>query len=145
MNKQSAASKVREVALQFLESNAGKKFKRKELEDFIDQRLDVTQGEKTGSLNRLLLEKGSQIGISQLERGVYLYDPAKREPNTLEDVSITEQLQEIMDDAFEKVKDVINSIHVVDVLTEDDLDQLAKYRELLKMKPKIDEILGNKE
>lgn len=143
MSNQSAASKVREVALEFLKSNMGKEFRRKELEDYIDQQLDVTPGEKTGSLNRLLLEKGSQIGISQLERGVYLYDPAKLE--TSEDLSITEQLQEVMDEAFEKAKEIINSIQVVDVLTEDDLDQLAKYRELLKMKKKIDEILSNEE
>lgn len=142
MSKQSAASKVRDIASKFLEENIGKEFKRKELEDYIDQRIELTAGEKTGGLNRLLIEKGKENGILQLGRGVYLYDPTQKESDTLEGASITEQLQKIMDEAFDQAKAIINSIQIVDVLTEDDLDQLTKYRELLKIQSKINEILG---
>lgn len=142
MSKQSAASKVRDIASKFLEENIGKEFKRKELEDYIDQRIELTAGEKTGGLNRLLIEKGKENGILQLGRGVYLYDPTQIESDTLDGSSITGELQKIMDEAFDKAKAIINSIQIVDVLTEDDLDQLTKYRELLKIQSKINEILG---
>ena len=137
---QSAASKVRKVAMEFIEKNAGKEFKRKELEEYIDQQITVTSGEKTGSLNRLLLKNGAKNGIFQVERGVYVYDPTKK--NDAPEDTIIEDLQQIMDSAFEQARKVINSIEIVDMLTDDDLDTLAQIRELLKMKEKIDEILN---
>lgn len=141
---ESSASKVRSIALEFLEANVGREFRRKELEEYIDKRISVTSGSKTGSLNRLLIEKGEENGIAQIERGTYLYDPSKKKIDVEVELNTTEQLQKIMDAAFEEARAVISSIEIVDFLNEDDLDELAKYRELLKVKPQIDNILkGN--
>ena len=144
-NTESSASKVRSIAQEFLDANVGRNFKRKELEDFIDEKVKVTPGSKTGSLNRLLIEKGEENGITQVERGTYLYDPLKKKTGNEDVLSTIGQLQKIMDIAFEEARAVISSIEIVDFLNEDDLDELSKYRELLKMKPQIDNILkGNK-
>lgn len=147
MNNQSKtdAEKVREVAFEFLEENKGKEFKRSEIEVYITERVDVTRGALTGALNRTLINKGEEIGIQQLGKGYYYYDPSKKKTNKEvivdEDLSITEQLQIIMDHAFEQAREIISSIQIVDYLDDDDLDKLARYRELLKMKDKVDEIL----
>jgi hypothetical protein len=73
----SSASKVREIVKDFLEQNVGRSFKRKELEDFIDERVKVTSGSKTGAINRMLIENGSRNGVQKLDRGVFIYDPTK--------------------------------------------------------------------
>jgi hypothetical protein len=69
----------------------------------------------------------------------YMIQPKPTRPP--EEPSVSKQLQQIMDSAFEQVREVINSIQVVDMLSDEHLDQLARYRELLKMKQKIDELL----
>lgn len=137
-----SASKIRDVAREFLEGKEGVSFKRKEIEEYIDSKIKVTTGAKTGALNRLLINNGNENGIKQIKRGVYIYDPSNKaihqEP---EEDSIDEQLIKIMDQAFANAKKVISGIEIIDFLTEEDLDQLAKYRELLKIKSQIDELL----
>lgn len=54
---------------------------------------------------------------------------------------INAEIIDIMDTAFEDVKKAIANISVEDSLTEADLDQLAKYRELLKLKDLSDSLL----
>lgn len=144
MSKQqpgSAASKIRSVSIEFFKQNVGKTFRRKQLEDYINNKIDVTSGEVTGCLNQLLLKKGVQNGIFQQGRGVFLYDPTKKADTQDPTPTISEQLQEIMDLAFKQVETVLSTIQVIDYLSKDDLDKLANFHELLKMKERIDEIL----
>lgn len=140
--QKNSASKIRDIAREFLEGKEGVSFKRKEIEEYIDSKIKVTIGAKTGALNRLLINNGNENGIKQIKRGVYIYDPSNKnihqEP---EEDSINEQLIKIMDQAFANAKKVISGIEIIDFLTEEDLDQLAKYRELLKIKSQIDELL----
>lgn len=140
--QKNSASKIRDIAREFLEGKEGVSFKRKEIEEYIDSKIKVTIGAKTGALNRLLINNGNENGIKQIKRGVYIYDPSNKnihqEP---EEDSINEQLIKIMDQAFADAKKVISGIEIIDFLTEEDLDQLAKYRELLKIKSQIDELL----
>lgn len=140
--KNNSASKIRDIAREFLKEKEGITFKRKEIEEYIDSKIEVTTGAKTGALNRLLINNGNENGIKQIKRGVYIYDPSNKtihqEP---EEDSINEQLIKIMDQAFANAKKVISDIEIIDFLTEEDLDQLAKYRELLKIKSQIDKLL----
>lgn len=144
--QKNSASKIRDIAREFLEGKEGVSFKRKEIEEYIDSKIKVTIGAKTGALNRLLINNGNENGIKQIKRGVYIYDPSNKnihqepEEDSIED-SINEQLIKIMDQAFANAKKVISDIEIIDFLTEEDLDQLAKYRELLKIKSQIDELL----
>lgn len=64
-------------------------------------------------------------------------DQAQKSSNEL----INESIIDIMDNAFEDVKKIISNISVEDSLTETDLDQLAKYRELLKLQDLSDSLL----
>ncbi|PGA79649.1 hypothetical protein COL94_28970 [Bacillus wiedmannii] len=139
-HSESSAAKIRVIAMEFLENNVKKQFKRKQLELYIDSKLEATEGAKTGALNRLLIDN-EQNGIFQVNRGLYLYDP-EAQPEHYE---VLENLQKIMDNAFEQVKVAVNRIGVVDYLTEEDLGNLAKIQELIKMQKKIDAILGVKE
>lgn len=137
-----SASKIRDIAKEFLKEKEGVTFKRKEIEEYIDSKIEVTTGAKTGALNRLLINNGNQNGIKQIKRGVYIYDPSNKTiDQETEGDSINEQLIKIMDQAFANAKKVISDIEIIDFLTEEDLDQLAKYRELLKIKSQIDELL----
>lgn len=137
-----SASKIRDIAKEFLKEKEGVTFKRKEIEEYIDSKIEVTAGAKTGALNRLLINNGNENGIKQIKRGVYVYDPSNKTIyQDTEGDSINEQLIKIMDQAFANAKKVISDIEIIDFLTEEDLDQLAKYRELLKIKSQIDELL----
>lgn len=139
-HSESSAAKIRVIAMEFLEKNVKKQFKRKELEQYIDDsNLEATDGAKTGALNRLLIDN-EKNGIFQVNRGLYLYDPEAK-PG---EYTVIEDIQKIMDDAFKKVKDTINNIEVVDFLTEEDINELSKIKELLKMQQQIDDILDVK-
>lgn len=54
---------------------------------------------------------------------------------------LNESIIHIMDTAFEDIKKIVSTICIEDSLTETDLDQLAKYRELLKLKDLSDSLL----
>lgn len=140
-----SAVEVRTAAQQFLDQNIRVTFKRKEIEDYIDKHINVSKGAKTGALNRLLLHKGPEYGITQVKRGVYIYDPLnKAAPEKIDGLNTNDTLIKIMDDAFEDAKKVINNISIVDFISGDseELNQLSNYRELLKIKSQIDNILN---
>lgn len=141
MNKkprESSAAQIREVAKDFLNKNIRTPFQRKEIEAYVNKKLDVTSGSVTGALNSLLIQKGSENNIFQLERGLYKYDPDAIEQPT---PSINEQLLNIMTSAFKEAEEVIASIQVVDYLDEQDLDNLVKFKELLNFRNQIYELL----
>lgn len=144
--KNSSAPKIREIAKEFLIQHRGVEVKRKEIEDYIDNQIEVTPGSKTGALNRLLISDGIENGIKQVGRGLYIYDPnneteVRTENIEVEQESIDDQLIRIMNTAFEDAKKVINNIEIVDMLTKEDLDKLSYYRDLLNIKNDIDKIL----
>ncbi|PFU84606.1 hypothetical protein COK91_02880 [Bacillus cereus] len=136
---ESAATQIRKIAMEFLEDHVEKQFRRKELEAYIEGKFTSTEGARTGAINRLLKDNEKE-GIFQVDRGLYLYDPTAKK----EDYEVLKQIQKIMDDAFEEIKDTINKLKVVDYLTERDLSSIAKIHELLKTQKKIDEILAVK-
>lgn len=139
-NLESSAPKIREVAMEFLKINEKKQFRRKELEDYVDSKLEVTEGAKNGALNRLL--KGNEKeGVFRVDRGLYLYDSTAKK----EDYELLKGIQNILDDAFAEVKNTVSNLEIVDYLTEYDLSSLAKIHELLKMQQRIHEILDIKE
>ncbi|MGX5475994.1 hypothetical protein [Bacillus toyonensis] len=136
---ESSASKIRKFAMEFLENNVQKQFRRKELEAYIESKFESTEGARTGAINRLLKDNEKE-GIFQVDRGLYLYDPSAKK----DDYELLKGIQTIMDDAFTQVKDTVNNLEIVDYLTEKDLSSLAKIHELLKMQKKIHEILDVK-
>ncbi|MGE6504402.1 hypothetical protein ACQKF0_29655 [Bacillus wiedmannii] len=136
---ESSAAQIRKIAMDFLEAHVEKQFRRKELEAYIEDKFKSTDGARTGAINRLLKDNEKE-GIFQVDRGLYLYDPTAKK----EDYEVLKQIQKIMDDAFEEIKDTINNLKVVDYLTERDLSSIAKIHELLKIQKKIDEILAVK-
>lgn len=140
VNSESSAPKIREVAMEFLKANEKKQFRRKELEDYIDSKLEVTEGAKTGALNRLLKDNDKE-GVFRVDRGLYLYDSTAKK----DDYKLLKDIQTIMDDAFAQVKSTVKTVEIVDYLTDYDLSSLAKIHELLKMQKKIHEILDIKE
>lgn len=135
-HSENAAQKIREIAMEFMQKNEKKQFQRKDLEAYIDNQFEATEGSKTGALNRLLL-RNEENGIFQVGRGIYLYDPTAEK----EEYQFLEHIQKIMDDAFERVRNSLKNIEVVDYLTEEDLEALIKTNEVLKIKEKIDAIL----
>lgn len=139
-NLESSAPRIREVALEFLKINEKKQFRRKELEDYVDEKLEVTEGAKNGALNRLLKDNEKE-GVFRVDRGLYLYDPTAKK----EDYELLKGIQNILDDAFAEVKSTVSNLEIVDYLTEYDLSSLAKIHELLKMQQRIHEILDIKE
>ncbi|WP_368916221.1 hypothetical protein [Exiguobacterium acetylicum] len=140
-----SASKIREVAKEFLNQHPRVPFNRKEIEEYVDSKITVTPGSKTGALNRLLLVNGPENGIEQLERGVYVYDPSKKNiKQKTQKKSTHEQLIEIMDDAFENAKEVINNTPTINFLSEENFDRLNNYRKLLEIKSDIDALLKDK-
>ena len=136
-NLESSAPKIREVAMEFLKINEKKQFRRKELEDYVDE---VTEGAKNGALNRLLKDNEKE-GVFRVDRGLYLYDSTAKK----EDYELLKGIQNILDDAFAEVKNTVSNLEIVDYLTEYDLSSLAKIHELLKMQQRIHEILDIKE
>ncbi|MGE1028661.1 hypothetical protein ACQGS5_03160 [Bacillus sp. GKis3/1] len=139
-NLESSAPKIREVAMEFLKINEKKQFRRKELEDYVDSKLEVTEGAKNGALNRLLKDNEKE-GVFRVDRGLYLYDSTAKK----EDYELLKGIQNILDDAFAEVKNTVSNLEIVDYLTEYDLSSLAKIHELLKMQQRIHEILDIKE
>lgn len=139
-NLESSAPKIREVAMEFLKINEKKQFRRKELEDYVDSKLEVTEGAKNGALNRVLKDNEKE-GVFRVDRGLYLYDSTAKK----EDYELLKGIQNILDDAFAEVKNTVSSLEIVDYLTEYDLSSLAKIHELLKMQQRIHEILDIKE
>ncbi|OOR18180.1 MULTISPECIES: hypothetical protein [Bacillus cereus group] len=139
-NLESSAPKIREVAMEFLKINEKKQFRRKELEDYVDSKLEVTEGAKNGALNRVLKDNEKE-GVFRVDRGLYLYDSTAKK----EDYELLKGIQNILDDAFAEVKNTVSNLEIVDYLTEYDLSSLAKIHELLKMQQRIHEILDIKE
>lgn len=136
----SSASKIRDIAQEFLDQHEGTPFQRKELEEYVDSKINVSTGSKTGALNRFLIENGVINGIQQVRRGVYLYDAAAKFDKPAQK-NINERLIKIMDKAFEEAKELIDSIKVSDMLADNDVEKPSRYRKLLGMKNEIDQLL----
>lgn len=139
-SKENSAPMIRHYAQEFLEKHEGRRFRRKELEEYIDSKIEVSDGSKTGALNRLLIDKGFVYGIQRLEWGLYLYDSTTRfdKPSPK---NVNEKLISIMDEAFENAKDLIFSIQASDILADNDSQRMGRYKKLLQMKHEIDELL----
>ena len=138
--KDSSAPMIRHLAQEFLDEREGVPFRRQELEEYIDSKIEVSDGSKTGALNRLLIDKGFVYGIRRLKRGVYLYDPTTRFDKPSPE-NVNEQLIDIMDDAFKKATDLVHSIKTSDILVDPDTQRMSRYNKMLQMKHKIDELL----
>lgn len=138
--KDSSAPMIRHLAQEFLNEREGVSFRRQELEEYIDSKIEVSDGSKTGALNRLLIDKGFVYGIRRLKRGVYLYDSTTRFDKPSPE-NVNEQLIDIMDDAFKKATDLVHSIKASDILVDPDTQRMSRYNKMLQMKHEIDELL----